>query len=93
MQYFLYVGLRGFFYHENVTIPNEFSFFLNENCLLLDWLGIEDFINRFAKIEVVFECIFRIKDEFNSPGELKINECNASDLEFGKTWNKKKKYS
>lgn len=46
-------------------------------------LGIEDFIKKFIKI-VVFECIFRIKDEFNSPGELKVNERNIPDLNFVK---------
>lgn len=42
-------------------------------------LGIEDFVNKFVEIKVVFVCIFRIKDwkerwkrGFNSSDELKI---------------------
>lgn len=47
-------------------------------------LGIEDFINKFIKIKVIFEFVFRIKNEFNSPGVLKANEHNIGE------WNLKK---
>lgn len=47
-------------------------------------LIIEDFINKLIKIKVVFEYIFRLKGEFNSPGELKVNECNIGDLNLVK---------
>lgn len=49
------------FAHENVAVPNDFCFFLNENCLLTV-LGIEAFVNKFIEIKVVFVFIFRIKD-------------------------------
>lgn len=53
--------------------------------------GIGDFINKSIKIKVVFDCIFRIKDEFKSPGELKVNERNVANLNFVKP--EIKKYS
>lgn len=81
---FLFFKYVYFFAHENVALPNEFFFFLNENCLLIDCVRIEDFINKVIKIKVVFEYIFKIKDEFNSPGELKVNEHNIVDFGFGK---------
>lgn len=67
------------FAHENVAVPNDFCFFLNEYHFLIIMLGIEDFVNEFVEIEAVFMCILGIKDwkervkrGFNSPGELKF---------------------